>query len=190
MNAPRRNPSATVLNGYIFVAGGRDNQSSVMNSVELYDTKSDEWVQLTPMEPGRDLVAFMVSNRFVYAIGLEDAIERYDPWKTCWTEVRIRGNVKIFKILFYDLSIAFRLDQFLAVGALQMELKSAIFVIFCNGSFAKIKFEDNGKCSLFPLFKSKYNSNYLGRHFLFHHFELRLYRIQIWHRQSRRWKYL
>lgn len=94
MMTGRSYSSVTAVNGYICVAGGQKDNAS-MKSVELYDPKSDEWVQLADMNKSRLAFALMDSNRFVYAIDCFRGIERYDPWKTCWTLVRKFSSVNI-----------------------------------------------------------------------------------------------
>lgn len=46
MNFARVSPAVTVSNGFIYIAGGVDEQYSpeqTANSVELYNPKTDEW---------------------------------------------------------------------------------------------------------------------------------------------------
>lgn len=87
MNVGRYYGSAAVVNGYIYVAGGRIDVNTTSRSVETYDPKSDEWVQLAPMINPRSSFALIKSNGFLYAIGGILASERYDPWKSRWSEV-------------------------------------------------------------------------------------------------------
>lgn len=89
MKFARYNASATILNGYIYVAGGRANPGGVRTSVELYDPKCDDWTDVKPMIKSRDKFALIESNGFLYAMGGgQREIERYDPYKARWTVVR------------------------------------------------------------------------------------------------------
>lgn len=89
MNVARVLASVIVVNGHIHVAGGENvSNDDQLNSVESYDPKSDEWIQLAPMKKKRACFVLKYSNRFLYAMGYHKVIERYDPWKQSWTEVR------------------------------------------------------------------------------------------------------
>lgn len=87
MNVARCYASATVANGYIYVAGGRDTYKTCTNTVELYDPKNDEWLEIAPMTAPRAAFALVNLKGFLYALGGSQFIERYDPWKTRWTKV-------------------------------------------------------------------------------------------------------
>lgn len=91
MNVPRFNAAAAVLNGYIHVAGGDGTgwDHLDLDSVELYDSKCDEWINIKPMERCRSGFALIESNGFLYAMGGDcDMIEKYDPRKNYWMEVK------------------------------------------------------------------------------------------------------
>lgn len=87
MNVARYYASVTGANGYIYVVGGRKTSKTFYNTVEVYDPKIDEWVQLAPMNKLRSAFVLIKTNGFLYAIGTDKAIETFDPWKNCWTEV-------------------------------------------------------------------------------------------------------
>lgn len=87
MKRARYNASAAVLGEYIYVAGGQDSEET--DSVELYDPKCDEWTTINPMQVTRSAFALIEYNGCLYAIGGENhMIEKYNPYKNCWTEVR------------------------------------------------------------------------------------------------------
>lgn len=90
MNVVRFCASATILNGYINVAGGRSLEDKTTNSAELYDPKCDAWTNIASMKLDRYDFALIELNGFLYAMGGnedENVIEKYDPWKNCWSEV-------------------------------------------------------------------------------------------------------
>lgn len=87
MTVPRYNAAAAVLNGYIYVAGGDGREWDELDSVELYDSKCDEWIGIKPMERSRTNFALIESNGFLYAMGGCETIEKYEPWKYRWMEV-------------------------------------------------------------------------------------------------------
>lgn len=86
MNVARRLAAATVLNGSIYIAGGI-NETTFIKSVELYDSKTDEWVRVASMNMPRWFFGLIASNRFLFAMGDHKEIEKFDPHKNCWTKV-------------------------------------------------------------------------------------------------------
>lgn len=88
MKVARNNPAVAVLNGYIYVAGGSYSQSSTL---ELFDPKKDEWIELSPMNRARPGFALSPFKGYLYAMGHSSSIERYDPWKNRWTKVLARS---------------------------------------------------------------------------------------------------
>lgn len=99
MSVARTFVSVVAYNGRIYVAGGEVNQRST-NAVEVYNPKSDEWKQLAPLKNPRCSFALIQSYGFLFAIGGQNGaehytvIEKYHPWKNCWTEVRgISGSI-------------------------------------------------------------------------------------------------
>lgn len=93
MNVARYLGSVAVLNEYIYVVGGIARYV-LTNSVELYDPKNDEWIQLPPMGETRKEFALFMSKGFLYALGWNEVIERYDPWKNCWKKVRASAKAE------------------------------------------------------------------------------------------------
>lgn len=87
MNVARFRGTAAVVNGYICVAGGRNNAGTEINSVEMYNPQTDEWVQLAPMVNTRSSFALVQSNGLLYALGRGKVAERYDSWRMCWSKV-------------------------------------------------------------------------------------------------------
>lgn len=91
MNYHRELAAAATLNGYIYIAGGMSNEhgneTKVTSSVDLYDPKNDDWTKVAPMNKGRCGFALVASNGFLYAMGHDAIVERFDPYKNCWTMV-------------------------------------------------------------------------------------------------------
>lgn len=86
MNIARYHSAATVVKGYIYVAGGYMGVGMRSTSVEIYDPKTDEWTQIAPLRCAADTL--IESNGFVYAMGENENVQRLDPYINCWTEVK------------------------------------------------------------------------------------------------------
>lgn len=87
MNVARSFPSVAVFNGHIYVAGGRKSDSVRVDAVELFDPANGDWLQVASMKEVRCTFALFKSNMFLYAVGANSAVERYDALKPCWTKV-------------------------------------------------------------------------------------------------------
>ena len=68
---------ATVLNGKIYVAGGKnDDGKSAMNSVECYDPKTNKWQYLQSMNQPREEFGLVAVMGKLFAIGGKDRYAR------------------------------------------------------------------------------------------------------------------
>lgn len=83
MKIARRHFSSAVLNGCIYVAGG-DN---LWNPVESYNPKTNKWTQLAPMKGNHGSFTLAELNGYLYTLGDEYGIERFDPFANRWTQV-------------------------------------------------------------------------------------------------------
>lgn len=93
MNVARNHAVATVMNDYIVVAGGKIEHNTKINVVELYDPKSDEWVQIAPMSVPRHAFALAKSKKFLLAIGKHDITDVFNPQKHGWSKVGESWNI-------------------------------------------------------------------------------------------------
>lgn len=86
MNIGRVLSTATTWNGYVYIAGGFTTISTkpITTSVELYDPTTDEWSKILPMNRPRHSFVLTETNGFLYAIGHDKVIEKFDPYKNCW----------------------------------------------------------------------------------------------------------
>lgn len=88
MDLARYYTSATVLNGYIYVAGGWNNGDDKTTYVELYDPITNDWTKVVPMRKARSEFALVELNGSLYAIGgFTENIQRFNPYTKSWTEV-------------------------------------------------------------------------------------------------------
>lgn len=70
MPTARYNPSASTVNGEIFVIGGSiDLRHPVLSVVEVYNPFADAWKKQTDMPTPRDLLATSVYDDKIFAIG-------------------------------------------------------------------------------------------------------------------------
>lgn len=87
MTEARSNYAATEFKGKIYVAGGKSGDGSVLASVECYDVNENKWTEVSKMNHPRFDFALVAANDFLYAIGCDKTIERYDPLADIWTVV-------------------------------------------------------------------------------------------------------
>jgi len=87
----------SVLGGYLYALGGHDAPASQdcskqFDSVERYDSNTDQWTMIAPMLKCRDAVGVSWLGDRLYAIGGFDgtgylkAVECYDPIANEWHE--------------------------------------------------------------------------------------------------------
>ncbi len=88
MNTPRSGTGSAVINGLLYVVGGR-NSSGTLATLEVYDPVMNAWQTKTPMPTPRfDLSAASI-NGILYAIGGNNGahlgvVESYDPFTDKW----------------------------------------------------------------------------------------------------------
>lgn len=93
----KRSAFATVaVPGYIFALGGRNDYTSV----EKYDIRNDEWVEVAPMRLRRMRVEVAFFMGQLYATGSSEgndgsSAERYDLQANCWYRIA-DFNIKRF----------------------------------------------------------------------------------------------
>lgn len=90
MNIARSDAAVAVLNGLIYVAGGKGDHVSVYSAglehVESFDPQNDEWTTLSPMIECQHSIPVFGWKGNIYAIGYK-RIEKYDPLTKRWTKV-------------------------------------------------------------------------------------------------------
>lgn len=98
MSSMRSTAGVAVMNGRLYVVGGRDG-SVCHRSVEAYDPHTNKWTLRAPMNKRRGGVGVGVANGYLYALGGHDCpasnpsvcrtetVERYDPGTDTWTLV-------------------------------------------------------------------------------------------------------
>ncbi len=95
MEIPRAGASSVVLNGEIYVLGGKTNGNHVLNSVEVYNPQTKTWdtTRVAPFETPRYNAAAVVQYGKIFLIGGRDnnsvlkSVELYDPVENKWEEV-------------------------------------------------------------------------------------------------------
>lgn len=97
MNYSRNYPTSAVWNGSsIIVAGGCSNKNDLepIESVESYDPFRKIWTQLAPMHHGRANFALAKWSRFLYAMGYDQTVERFDPNHSFWELVNLGVRIR------------------------------------------------------------------------------------------------
>ncbi len=97
MPTPRLEFSSAVVDGKIYIIGGRDatdmgTPKQVMSTVEIYDTATDTWIQGPPLLKPRANQVTVAANGRIYAIGgyddvnnLESSdVQEFDPATQQW----------------------------------------------------------------------------------------------------------
>jgi N-acetylneuraminic acid mutarotase len=93
MKEPRGSVGATVVNGKIYVFGGRGLDLKTVATSEVYDPKSDRWSELAPLPKARDHLAAVAAGDKIHVIGgrfgssrdLTGMHDVYDPATDTWT---------------------------------------------------------------------------------------------------------
>lgn len=83
--------SAAVMNGFIFVAGGCKHEDQVKrNLVQRYDPAKNEWTKVARVMDPRFEGVLVEWNGFLYAVGVNKAVERYDSVRDEWVNIEYR----------------------------------------------------------------------------------------------------
>lgn len=94
--APRQHHAVTVLNGFLYVAGGQEVTGVVAPSKQMFrfDPRNGDWMKTAPMSTPRQSFQLGVLNNTIYAVGgrvSQDnclaSVERYDPSTDSWQDV-------------------------------------------------------------------------------------------------------
>jgi N-acetylneuraminic acid mutarotase len=92
MPTARHHHTSVVLNGTLYVIGGRETRvSSNLDSNERYDPDTNTWNTLSPMPTKRSGLAASAINNDIFVVGGEkiegsySTNERYDPETDSWT---------------------------------------------------------------------------------------------------------
>jgi uncharacterized repeat protein (TIGR01451 family) len=90
LNQPRADFATAVLDGKIYVIGGRSGYYSYLTSVEVYDPATDTWTYCSNIPTYRYGLAAASFDGKIYAIGgynggFLSTVEEYDPITNTWT---------------------------------------------------------------------------------------------------------
>lgn len=78
---------AAVLGGRIYVAGGKSDIDKNLSSVECYNPQEDKWTPVAEMNHPREDFALVAMSGYLYALGYDRTVERYDLKTNSWTVV-------------------------------------------------------------------------------------------------------
>lgn len=96
LNTPRAGAASVVLDGKIYVLGGKSLDNKVLNTVECYDPANQVWLEnaIPPFKKERYNAAAVAFNGKIYLIGGRSAeeileeVEVYDPVQNKWEGVQ------------------------------------------------------------------------------------------------------
>jgi N-acetylneuraminic acid mutarotase len=87
---PLDHPSATTLDGHVYIAGGHSNG---LDSARMFRLDGDQWTELAPMHYARGGHALIAFQGKLYAVGGNNSriniaqVEAYDPASNSWSVV-------------------------------------------------------------------------------------------------------
>ena len=83
--------AAVTLQGFLYAVGGRDENETVLSTVQRYNPDTDQWEDVSPLSIPRSNVCAVAHGNYLYAIGGMSArfeylsiVERFDPTKNAW----------------------------------------------------------------------------------------------------------
>jgi serine protease len=82
---------AAVINGKIYIPGGRNLTGAVTNRLDIYDPSTDQWSSGAPMPKALMFAAVQAVNGKLYVLGGQDAttgssaVYAYDPSQNSWS---------------------------------------------------------------------------------------------------------
>ncbi|XP_053320258.1 kelch repeat and BTB domain-containing protein 8-like [Spea bombifrons] len=86
-------PGCLAIGNYLYVAGGIHRDDSVSNTLHLFDSVRNEWMELPPMTRSRSMHGFLACDQRLYAVGgwdgndIIDTAEYFHITDNCWTVV-------------------------------------------------------------------------------------------------------
>lgn len=153
MHQARYKYAVAELNGNIYVAGGRAASYSTLSlcTVECYYPRSDTWFQMPDMNYRRESFALVGMEHYLYALGFDRTVERYDEKCNTWTVVRAYSLMLSIYRLLIILFFIIQLGVFDGSPSISRGIGvfGEIYVLMGKREFAK--FKPDLECSLVPL---------------------------------------
>jgi N-acetylneuraminic acid mutarotase len=93
LSESREHTAATVLEGKLYVLGGRWSGAGELTSVEIYDPATDTWTDGVPLQTARGGFSAVTVDGRIYALGGEvltgdnqalNSVEIFDPKRGEW----------------------------------------------------------------------------------------------------------
>jgi len=103
MPTPRRFTAFGVINGLLYVAGGKDVNLAVVKTLEVYNPATNTWTTAKPLNSARVGAAYGVINGILYVAGGTNqsnvslaTVESYNPATNTWTNRASMPDVRNF----------------------------------------------------------------------------------------------
>lgn len=168
--------SCIVWDNCIYIVGGHDSLGTFEETV-YYNILTNKWKSVGEMKFPRNHCALIEKFGFLYAIGFERLIERFeldpDPEKGGKWKIVCKLNFPHKKNPMSDLIDCFASFQ---IGRFPESRKVThsvpfgdnVYAIMRDGHFGRIVFRSADQCVFAPICQSRFRSLYLGRHYLYH----------------------
>eukprot|EP00250_Pteridium_aquilinum_P014081 c21765_g1_i1 orf=591-1865(+) len=161
MHTPRYEFACAVLDGSVYVVGGRGVGGKNLSDVEVYDVQRDMWTKLPSLRRARwggigcglEGKLYVMAGRSSFTIGHSRCVDVYDPVKGQWEEAK-NGCMMVLTHAIVDqelFCIEWKNDRKLAVfNAAQNSWKRVVLPLAGSLSVGLSLADLSGKVLLFP----------------------------------------
>ena len=89
-----KHAGAASLQGFLYIVGGKDNDSERISAVQKYNPDTHKWQEVSALSGPRSSVCAVADGSYLYAVGGRDEegnflkiVERFDPRNNTWNEL-------------------------------------------------------------------------------------------------------
>lgn len=90
----KQQAGAVTLQGFLYIVGGKDNNSERISTVQKYNPDTNQWQEVSPLSSPRSSVCVVADGSYLYAAeGCNEkgnflkVVERFDPRNNTWNEL-------------------------------------------------------------------------------------------------------